>query len=182
MKAVKICCLLLAAALAGSGCSSHIADTYTIDYDRAQSSDPYALHPAPNGALDRLTSSPYQAPLDQAEARALGLQPQGEFGIKDRSPEALQQADAEHIKEVRDRAYERAREITAWTDTPATPPQTQGMDQRVKEIEDGPYPSNYHPYRVYPFYRPAVLPTYWPSHRPHYRRSGIGAGVGIWIH
>lgn len=199
MRAAKLCLTVAAALMLSAGCTSDVVENYTIDYDFARG-NAYPNEPAPYGALERMTSGPYQGDEDAqdstdgdgllTEAEAQGGDTadgpsgglKGDEYLEDRSFEALRNADQNNREEITARAYERAREITQWPDTPAKPPEPVGMEKSMHEINDGPYKATSQPYRVYPYYRPYDLPTYWPSYRYHRPGSGFRGGVGVWVH
>lgn len=199
MRASQFCLTVLSALLFSTGCTSDVAENYTIGYDFV-SGNPYPDTPAPQGTLESMTSGPYleganlpdyaaedgllpeaaAADSAAADSTAGGLK-SGEY-LDDHSFEALGKADQNNREEITARAYERAREISKWPDTPAKAPEPVGMQKRLQEISEGPYKATSQPYRVYPYYRPYDLPTYWPSYRYHRPGSGFRGGVGLWVH
>lgn len=146
------CCVFIL--LCASGCSS-IADTYRINFDdSATSTAVYAdIPPAPDGSLDNAAIGPYK-------------------------PLSTDSADAAHLQEVTERAYQRAKELLPSNlNKPAPAPV--GIEKAKQEMRQLPYPATYSPNWLYPYYRPYQLPMYWPSWR--YRHPGFRSGVGIWL-
>lgn len=154
--------LVSSLALALMGCSS-IADSYKIDYDRIASSPEGKAAaaiaedtpPAPEGSLNGAMLGPYK-------------------------PLSNDSADAAHMQEVTQRAYERAQELRGQNiNQPAPAPAINTTDSARQKMQRGPYPATYSPHWYYPYYRPYQLPTYWPSWR--YRHPGFRSGVGVWL-
>ena len=139
-----------------SSCSSEVVEQYRIDYDSSLL-EAYPDTPAPPGSIEAAVSSPYNS-------------------------DATNGADAAKLKEITERAYARARELSAYGNNLNKPaPKPAGFNKAVQETRKPPYPATYYPSRIYPYYRPYILPTYWP-YGPYRGQVGFGSGIGIWLH